>query len=184
MQSANAPMDISRKAKSAVYSSASSTMRLWKRPCGFTIVELMVAVLIAGILVAVVVPSYSRYMDQMRVTHAISDIYSLQMTIETFLASNGSLPEDLADAGEGGFRDPWGNPYEYLRVVDDGKKVKGHPNVGQLRKDHQLHPVNTDYDLYSMGKDGKSASPFTAQISQDDIVRANDGAFVGLVSDY
>ncbi len=45
-------------------------------------------------------------------------------------------------------------------------------------------PVNTDYDLYSMGKDGKSTSPFTAKASQDDIVRANNGGFLGLVSDY
>ena len=139
----------------------------------------MVAVLILGILAAVVVASYSRYIEQTRLVRAISDIYSLQMTIENFLARNGNLPESLADVGEGGFRDPWGNAYQYLRVVDDGKHGKGH-----VRKDRSLHPVNTDYDLYSMGKDGKSASAFTAQISQDDVVRANDGAFVGLVSDY
>jgi general secretion pathway protein G len=35
-----------------------------------------------------------------------------------------------------------------------------------------------------MGKDGKSQSPFTANASQDDIVRVNNGGFVGLVSDY
>ena len=45
-------------------------------------------------------------------------------------------------------------------------------------------PVNSDYDLYSKGKDGKSQTPFTAKASQDDIVRANDGSFLGLVSDY
>jgi general secretion pathway protein G len=44
--------------------------------------------------------------------------------------------------------------------------------------------VSTDFDLYSMGKDGKSVAPFTAQASQDDVVRANDGAFVGLVANY
>jgi len=45
-------------------------------------------------------------------------------------------------------------------------------------------PVNTDFDLYSMGKDGKSRAPFTAKASHDDIVRANDGKFIGLVSEY
>jgi general secretion pathway protein G len=168
-----------RKAKTGVFNSVPSAIRLWTRPGGFTIVELMVAVLVFGILCAVGVASYSRYRDQARVTQAISDIYGLMMSIESFVARTGTLPESLASAGEDGRRDPWGNPYEYLRVVDDGKHGKGH-----LRKDRSLHPVNTDYDLYSMGKDGKSASPFTAQISQDDIVRANDGAFVGLVSDY
>jgi len=55
---------------------------------------------------------------------------------------------------------------------------------GKVRKDHNLVPLNSDYDLYSMGKDGKSVSPLTAKASRDDIVRANNGAFVGLASEY
>jgi len=35
-----------------------------------------------------------------------------------------------------------------------------------------------------VGKDGKSTAPLTAKISQDDIVRANNGGYVGLVSNY
>ncbi len=35
-----------------------------------------------------------------------------------------------------------------------------------------------------MGKDGKSASPLTAKISHDDIVRANNGAYFGLAANY
>jgi general secretion pathway protein G len=45
-------------------------------------------------------------------------------------------------------------------------------------------PVNSTFDLYSLGPDGKSSPPFTAAPSQDDIVRANDGGFIGLASDY
>jgi general secretion pathway protein G len=44
--------------------------------------------------------------------------------------------------------------------------------------------VNTDFDLYSKGKDGKSKIPFTAKASRDDIVRANNGRYIGPVSDY
>ncbi|HAA02077.1 MAG TPA: prepilin-type cleavage/methylation domain-containing protein [Syntrophobacteraceae bacterium] len=156
-----------------------SSIRLRKCSAGFTIFELMVAVLIAGILVAVGVSSYNSITDQARVTRAIADIYGLSMTIAQFEARNGSLPQSLADVGEDNFMDPWGNPYQYLRIADSGK-----PGKGEFRKDHNMVPVNTDYDLYSMGKDGKSASPFTAKISQDDVVRAKDGSFVGLVSDY
>ena len=78
----------------------------------------------------------------------------------------------LVEAGLGNPIDPWGNPYRYVPVDSVPK--------GQLRKDKALVPVNTDYDLYSMGADGKSQAPFTAKASQDDIVRAKDGAFVGL----
>jgi general secretion pathway protein G len=48
------------------------------------------------------------------------------------------------------------------------------------RKDKQLQPINTDYDLYSVGKDGDSVAPLTAKKSLDDIVRAGEGAYVGL----
>jgi general secretion pathway protein G len=55
---------------------------------------------------------------------------------------------------------------------------------GQARKDHSLVPLNSDYDLYSTGPDGATASPLTAQASRDDILRANNGRFVGPASMY
>ena len=45
-------------------------------------------------------------------------------------------------------------------------------------------PLNSTYDLYSKGKDGASAGPLTAQSSGDDIIRANDGGYIGLASGY
>ena len=75
--------------------------------------------------------------------------------------------------------DPWGTPYQYLRIDGGDNQSKG-----QMRKDHFMVPVNSDYDLFSMGKDRNSTAPFTAKASQDDIVRANNGSFVGLVSNF
>ena len=74
--------------------------------------------------------------------------------------------------------DPWGRPYEYLNIRTAG------PGKGALRKDGKLNPLNTDFDLYSIGKDGMSATPLSAEESRDDIVRANNGAFIGLGEDY
>ena len=45
------------------------------------------------------------------------------------------------------------------------------------------NPVNTDYDLYSLGADGQSKPQFKFKTSQDDIVRAYEGSYVGLVSE-
>jgi len=42
--------------------------------------------------------------------------------------------------------------------------------------------LNSTYDLYSKGKDGQSKPPLTTKMSQDDILRANDGAFVDLAA--
>jgi general secretion pathway protein G len=55
---------------------------------------------------------------------------------------------------------------------------------GKVRKDRNLHPLNRDFDLYSMGKDRKSVSPLTGGPSRDDVVRASNGSFVGLGKDY
>jgi general secretion pathway protein G len=52
------------------------------------------------------------------------------------------------------------------------------------RKDRFLHPLNTDYDLYSTGADGKTKAPLAAKDSQDDIIRANDGAYIGVAANF
>jgi general secretion pathway protein G len=38
--------------------------------------------------------------------------------------------------------------------------------------------------LYSAGADGKTVLPLTAKASQDDIIRANDGSFIGVAASY
>jgi general secretion pathway protein G len=52
------------------------------------------------------------------------------------------------------------------------------------RKDRFLVPINSTYDLYSMGADGKSVLPLTAKHSHDDIIRANDGTYIGVAELY
>jgi hypothetical protein len=88
------------------------------------------------------------------------------------------LPADLAEIGRGGMLDPWGNPYVYAPFPP------GPGKPGGARKDKFLVPVNSTFDLYSMGPDGASSPPFTASQSHDDIVRANDGGFVGIARNF
>jgi general secretion pathway protein G len=52
------------------------------------------------------------------------------------------------------------------------------------RMDRFLVPINSDFDLYSMGPDGRSVAPMTARMSRDDIVRASNGRFVGPATEY
>jgi len=89
------------------------------------------------------------------------------------------LPDSLAVLGYGSLLDPWGHPYQYLKIA--GGDVKG---KGKLRRDRFLNPLNADYDLYSMGPDGDTKTNLNAKESRDDIVRANSGAFIGAASDF
>ena len=91
--------------------------------------------------------------------------------------SNNRYPVSLAEAGLGDLEDPWGNPYQYLVVF-------GRNDAGPVRKDNNLKPVNTGYDIYSMGPDGRTETPFTSTLGKDDIVMANDGDYFGLACQY
>ncbi len=108
----------------------------------------------------------------------------LDSEIKGYENSYEKLPDSLAQVGRGNFLDYWGNPYEYIKITCQvSSKGKCDAPKG-VRKDHFLVPLNSDYDLYSKGADGDSKAPLTAQASWDDIVRANDGSFVGLASEF
>lgn len=149
-----------------------------RKYCGFTLVELLLALVIVGILATIAVNSYSGYINRLNINRAKNDILLIQLVIQRFYTVNFKYPESLGELTEQiPLLDPWGNPYQYLNITTTKGK-------GKVRKDHNLVPLNTDYDLYSMGKDGDSVSPLTAKASRDDIIRANNGGFVGLASEY
>ena len=95
------------------------------------------------------------------------------------MRDNVMPPANLNSVGQANKLDPWGRPYQYLQIQGASKSI-----IGKARKNKNLVPINSYYDLYSKGKDGVSAGPLTAGPSRDDVVLANDGGFVGLASDY
>ena len=148
-----------------------------RRASGLTLVELMLVVAIIGVLVGIAIPKYNDYQERIKQTQAIHDIQVIQTLIKLYALDSGSYPASLADVRNDGKLDPWGRPYVYQELAS----VHGH---GKARKDHKLNPINSDFDLYSVGKDGASQTQLTNKVSLDDIVRANDGAYVGLASDF
>ena len=141
------------------------------RQRGVTLIELFIAMALAALLLAVAIPQYRGYQERSRLATATADIRELEMAIERFaVANNGNYPASLADVG-GAPTDPWGRPYQYLNVTT--------ANRGAVRKDRALNPINSDFDLYSVGPDGRSVPPLTAAHSLDDVVRARNGRFVG-----
>lgn len=137
----------------------------------------MFVLAIAAILAAVAVPAYRAYVERARTATVIADIGDIHLRIQRFIVNAGGPPPDLLAIGAADKRDPWGNAYVYL-------SFEGLGGIGQMRKDKNLVPVNSQYDLYSMGPDGESVPPFTALRSRDDIVLANDGGYIGRAADY
>jgi general secretion pathway protein G len=148
-----------------------------KRDCGFTVVELLIVVTIILTIAAIAVPSLTSAIYRAKIARAVGDINAIEVDIEYYQVMNQKLPDTLQDIGRDTLLDPWGAPYQYLNITTQ----KGH---GKERKDRFLVPINNDYDLYSMGADGQSVSPITAKVSQDDILRASNGSFIGLASQF
>jgi len=163
----------------------------------------MLVISIIGTISAISIPVYNSYIEKARVIRAIAEVRMLEKEILAYKFINEVLPDSLNDIGRGNLLDPWGNPYEYLNIEKlleekggggkgKGKGGKGGGGGGKggggvvkgARKDRWDKPLNYDYDLYSMGKDGDSKKSLRAKASRDDIVRASDGAYVGLASEY
>jgi general secretion pathway protein G len=147
---------------------------------GFTLMEIVIAIAIIGILSAIAVPTYISHRYEGKIGRAISDIDTIESAVLHYIAEEGELPDSLSDINIDIILDPWGRPYQYLRI--DGGTSKD--LKGLRRRDKNANPVNSDFDLYSMGKDGKTAAQFTAKNARDDIVRANDGRYIGLAENH
>ena len=147
------------------------------RAPGFTLIEIFLAIAIIGVVIAIVVSSYSHYRERMRVYQAVTEIGALSGLISNYVVDVHSPPDTLSQVGAAGKPDPWGRPYEYFNLSTS----KGN---GKARRDKSLNPLNSDFDLYSVGKDGDSSSQLMAKKSRDDVIRARDGRFIGLARDF
>src|SRR5262245_38147333 len=152
--------------------------RATRRKCAaFTLVELLTSIAILAVLTSIAIPAYSGYRERTQMAQARADMVLIDQQIGKFEVSNdGRMPDSLGDIG-GAPLDPWGNPYQYLNLRDPA-------NLNAARMDHNLHPINTDYDLYSMGPDGQSVKPLTGAPSRDDIIRGRNGRFIGKAVDF
>src|SRR5262249_39274678 len=144
---------------------------------GFSLLELMVGIMALGVLAAIAVPAYNSQVQKAKVAAATSDILKISAAINHYASINGVLPASLAAVAMDTMLDPWGRPYAYL-------SFPGWHGNGKMRRAGTLVPITTKHALSRVGADGISVPPLTARPSQDDVVMAKDGNYVGLASNY
>ncbi len=145
------------------------------------LLELLVALTVVGLLATIALPTYAAIIERQKVGEAGRELMEIAVVIERYRTMRFEAPETLAELGLDAnlLEDPWGRQYQFLNFDSSIPGIKG-----KIRKDHNLHPLNSEFDLYSFGKDGQSQSPLTANASRDDVIWARDGGFVGLAEDY
>ena len=113
-----------------------STLNLKEREKGFTLIEIMVAMIILAIMAAIIAPNVISRIGDAQISAAKQDIRGIETT-EQGLHALVIRPTDSSIRNwKGSYldkipTDPWGNEYLYL-------------NPG----------LNRDIDIYSLGRDG------------------------------
>lgn len=146
-----------------------------RRQHGLTILELTIVIIITALVIGTATPAYLHIVESRRIDFTINEITDMQRDIDRFSRRNNRYPDNLTEIYPTVPFDPWGNTYKYLNIAT---------SQANPRTDNNLKPVNSDYDLYSEGPDTISLSPIQANESRDDIIRAQNGNFVGVAADF
>ena len=144
---------------------------------GWTLVEVLLLIALLGIIAMILVPVFVQILERAKVRRAIADMRLIEFEVNQFKDLDEHFPMSLDELPPRPRIDPWGRPYVYFVFEGAGWR-------GRARKDRFLVPINTFYDLYSLGPDGDSRAPLQNPVSLDDVVRANDGQFYGLGRDF
>jgi general secretion pathway protein G len=151
--------------------------RGWRDQRAFSLLETLIVCALLSTLASLAAGIYVNALKAARITRAIGDLHALDVDIRAFHLRNNRYPTTLVEARPLVPNDPWGRPYVYTNLSVKGGK-------GKARKDGKLNPINSDFDLYSVGEDGRTMTPLRAPMSKDDVIRARDGAFLGLAADF
>lgn len=71
---------------------------------GFTLIELMITVAIIGILAAIAIPAFQRYVARAQVSEGIVLLEGARLAVDDHVTQTGDFPQSLADLGSLGVR--------------------------------------------------------------------------------
>jgi general secretion pathway protein G len=131
------------------------TMKINNTRAGFTLIEILIAVAIVGLLITVGGPLVFKYLEKGKKSTAKMTVKALQQAVDSYSMEVGGYPESLRDlikrpmdeeqarTWDGPYydkkeisKDPWGNAYQYEKTPE------------------AEHP----YELFSYGPKGRSAT--------------------------
>ena len=124
-----------------------------ERRDGFTLVEILVALAVVGILVVLAAAAGFRNVQRSRQAEAMVEMRDINTAISLYATTNGRYPKTIGAATTETRADPWGHAYSYS---SDGNSFElrclgrdGAPSAGISRERRD------DFDLDIVMRDGQ-----------------------------
>ena len=111
---------------------------------GFTLIDMLIATSIIGILTSITIPMYTYVQTRVDNSQVFVDTSRITFRIDRYESDWFHLPNDLKEVGMDQLLDPWGHRYVYRREI------------------------NGTYQVYSRGPDDDSGAAFALNVDQDD----------------
>ena len=120
---------------------------------GFTLMEVMVAVMIVGLLTALAVTNVGRYMRKANITATQQQIETISNAITTYqFEHNSKLPESLDALTEGddpiiekgNLKDAWGNDFQFEKLGKKRFKLTSSGPDEEFGTDDDISNIDTD----------------------------------------
>lgn len=130
---------------------------------GFTLIEILIAIAIVGILGALIAPNFLGYLEKSRVKATKLSLVGVQKAIDDFNMETNRYPEKIRDLIKKPATDIKGWDGPYLKKDEAPVDVWGEPFQYKLTPGGKRK-----YELYSFGPKGRG-SPKEEQISVWDV---------------
>jgi len=107
---------------------------------GFTLVELLVAVVVIGVIATIAIPALVNALDRGRQKRTMADLHTIAMAIQAYSVDNNRYPA-ATDMSQ-------------LALVIEGDYIRKLPRTDGWGHDLLLESAGIDYTIGSTGKDG------------------------------
>ncbi len=132
---------------------------------GFTLIELMIAVAIIGILVAVGMPQYQNYVARAQVAEGLTLASGAKTAVAEYFDTNGTFPADNAAAGLA--TTITGNYVDSIQI--NGHETEGLEIIVAFSSDANTKIANGSLDLEATDEGGSISWTCYGEFGEPDI---------------